>query len=1259
MGKLFKIFSQNKKTLLLILAIGLFLVFLPSFKLALADCTSNCTECSDQTACETSDASCFWNASSSPPCASAGCVTAGEEQITEWCPGCGWNPASWLTCFSCVVQSIFSLPVRLAFFLLAVIIGLFGLLSGFLFSVVISLMNWMKDIFLQIPITPANQSMGSDFVVRVGWEFSRDVVNMLFILILVFIGLATILKLREYEAKKTLPLLIIIALLINFSGVIVGFVVDLGNILTKFFFDQAGEQVGLGAIWSNSSTYLIDSMKAVFSLDGQFFQNFGQTIGSFLGIVAYGLILILFYGVATMIYFVILLIFFFRVLVLWILTILAPLAFASYILPNTRRWWSEWWQQLIQWSIIGIPIGFFLWISNWVMRNTSALEGAELFNKSALQSGLSCQFAVLIGSILAPTIAIVMLGVGAMLSMRMAPSSAQGLINFGKRAGMGAMKLGAMAAGTALGRKVAPVSEKWGERLRQWGQKPLEAQGFLGKAGKYTGLAQLARFGARQTGKGLEVGGREVLSRIAGRDEAQIAEAEKKAANRNSADNINDAIKAKAMGNMNSYLGYIKGTIKNGDTDDIVKAVDSGKLDWKDIAKAYKVSEARGTPHRRLLEKAFLGRMDELGVSEANQEKIWDKIKTEDLAGDVIAAENLDPKTEMGRNIIDKIMTKGDSQLTSQMLRLKKKQREAIWEHIQGKGAQWFVDNNREDILRWSTSTAAKGLGLGAIGGVNPIQIDNMVIERDLLGKSEDELKTRLGNLKNELPTATKGNKGKILAETRRIENELALRSKGTDELLAEKIPYAAFIEQFEKMDPGKREVKDYEMNAQNREGLARINRELKRRGIETAEFTPPIKPEDQPLAVQIAALQEREKGIKDKMPTLYHQARSRAQAELKGVVKQRQALEKQFKALPEDIQVVERFIRGTEGGIQEFDNTISSGESRVAQLKQIEKEGEKWLEEAKRTGATKEALETREKRNAAVRKEREGLEAKIRIVEVKRDEQKNLADKYRGVWKNMMAGEKVQPIEVIIRDELTNVIKMEKGAQAEWGKAMSSRESKKVIDTAREKLNSVREKRNFLEGELASQLRMKDLGGKLKDLGSRTAERENLMTQFKTTSRDLDAEIDATNKEIESINKGLAYQKERLDSVREQRADLSAQIQTEILQTHPEWKTVPPKTIREREKIDPRFRPLDEEIKTAQKTAGTLERNMESKEKLVKDLRTKMNEATGKYNDLTREGRALQSEIEKIEEEIGEIERRKITPKLPKSERNKLEKSS
>ena len=163
MAKIFETISQNKKTIILALGIGLFLSLIPLY--------------------------------------------SAEAGFADWL----WD---W------VGRPIIGALGSVIFGLLSLMIGVFVLISGLSVSLVASLAIWMIEISLNVPIIASE-------IVQTGWTFTRDFVNMFFILILVFIGLATILKINEYEAKKILPLLIIIALLINFSTVLVGFVVDI------------------------------------------------------------------------------------------------------------------------------------------------------------------------------------------------------------------------------------------------------------------------------------------------------------------------------------------------------------------------------------------------------------------------------------------------------------------------------------------------------------------------------------------------------------------------------------------------------------------------------------------------------------------------------------------------------------------------------------------------------------------------------------------------------------------------------------------------------------------------------------------------------------------------------------------------------------------------------------------------------------------------------------------------------------------------
>ena len=193
-------------------------------------------------------------------------------------------------------------------------------------------------------------------IVDVGWTTVRDFANMFFILILVAIALGTTLRIREYEVKKLLPTLIIIAVLINFTPVICGFIIDAANIIMNTFLKP-----------------------------GFYSQGFVQTANDEMGllsgiedktdILATAVLLAFFNLIGAFIFLLFALLFFIRYIALWILVIISPVAFLCYILPQTRGVWSKWWNQFIQWSIIGIPAAFFLYLANIIIREISAGGG--------------------------------------------------------------------------------------------------------------------------------------------------------------------------------------------------------------------------------------------------------------------------------------------------------------------------------------------------------------------------------------------------------------------------------------------------------------------------------------------------------------------------------------------------------------------------------------------------------------------------------------------------------------------------------------------------------------------------------------------------------------------------------------------------------------------------------------------------------------------------------------------------------------------
>lgn len=313
------------------------------------------------------------------------------------------------------------------------ILGAFASIFEAIFKAVAGLMMLVINYFMGLTVVPATGPglTTPQFVIQ-GWNISRRLINILFILILAFIGLATILRLQTYQLQKTLPGLIIIALLVNFSGLFVGFFADIGNIIAKVFLDKVhGGWEFTGLNWNASP---------------------GAQVAR-----------IIFYIMATLIYFVVMLLFAVRVMILWTLTIVAPLAFGAYVLPATRKYWAQWLGQVIQWSIIGIPISFFMYFANLALR--TAAPGAP--------GGLGA----LLPSFIAPFTALFLLFAGITLSMQLAPDGAQGVINFGK-------KLPKRITETRLGAKAAAWSASKTQGALSGlapALKNLETKGPLGK----------------------------------------------------------------------------------------------------------------------------------------------------------------------------------------------------------------------------------------------------------------------------------------------------------------------------------------------------------------------------------------------------------------------------------------------------------------------------------------------------------------------------------------------------------------------------------------------------------------------------------------------------------------------------------------------------------------------------------------------------------------------------------------------------------
>lgn len=235
---------------------------------------------------------------------------------------------------------------------LLLVIKLIHFVAKTLASLSGSILNWViSPGFTSLPYTkPGPQPPAGNPIIQTGLSITQGFANMILVLVLVFIGLTTILRLAGYETKKLLITFFVIALLVNFSPVICGLIVDASNLVMRFFLNE---------IHADAFGEMMDAKTDELYRGFDWEKTFDETVSSAFQMIILSVVLFVLAFAFSLFTFI----FIFRYLVIWLLVILSPIAFVCYILPATKKFWSLWWGQFIQWSIIGITCGFFLYLS--------------------------------------------------------------------------------------------------------------------------------------------------------------------------------------------------------------------------------------------------------------------------------------------------------------------------------------------------------------------------------------------------------------------------------------------------------------------------------------------------------------------------------------------------------------------------------------------------------------------------------------------------------------------------------------------------------------------------------------------------------------------------------------------------------------------------------------------------------------------------------------------------------------------------------
>ena len=259
---------------------------------------------------------------------------------------------------------------------LAVVIGVLAVIAAFCTSFV----EFGAKV-LDFTLNPSLYNFTSNTMIVQGWTMVRDICNLFFLLVLLFIAMCTILKIEKYHAKKTLLTLIIMALLINFSKPIAVFIFDGSQLLMNFFLSQMG-QTGTG----QTTSTVVAKATQIADLVYKSLPGYWGSDDTSLNIAVQYLFAVVFLFMLGVAFFVTALMLIIRIVVIMLLIIVSPFAFFAAIIPDFSKMSSQWWSSLFEYSYYGPAAAFFLLLATQLDNALPHLTNSETASQFSAQN---------------------------------------------------------------------------------------------------------------------------------------------------------------------------------------------------------------------------------------------------------------------------------------------------------------------------------------------------------------------------------------------------------------------------------------------------------------------------------------------------------------------------------------------------------------------------------------------------------------------------------------------------------------------------------------------------------------------------------------------------------------------------------------------------------------------------------------------------------------------------------------------------------
>lgn len=366
--------------------------------------------------------------------------------------------------------------------------SIMGCITRFFYIVPYSLSFWALTLSAKMldataTLTLSSRTYSQASFIQTGWRLTRDIANIFFIIILLYIALSLILGLQigGSSPKKIFPNLILMAILVNFSMFATQVVIDISNSLALVFYNQISivqqdKEVKLKDLEADQDEIYGEKVRPVSLMLAEAFkpQTFasedfyncltaagGNETGSLSYVCGTGdtksngepfvafeimipLLIIMgtLFLIAAYSFFIVAIAFLGRLISLWIAIIFAPIAFATYVVPTLSKkkglGWQDWSSKLIE-VAFSAPIYFFF------MLLISLLAGSGQF--AATNEGVTAGGMLMI-SLVATVLLIFLLLQATKYAKKASGEIGQRFSGFAETAAKG---IGVFAGGAALG----------------------------------------------------------------------------------------------------------------------------------------------------------------------------------------------------------------------------------------------------------------------------------------------------------------------------------------------------------------------------------------------------------------------------------------------------------------------------------------------------------------------------------------------------------------------------------------------------------------------------------------------------------------------------------------------------------------------------------------------------------------------------------------------------------------------------------------